>query len=496
MLALALTTPMLSASAAATVAGAGAGARATPLSRSALLDDGVGAARCDVPRHRSGRSRHAFGGRRRYGDGGQDRRAGERGEAAPEIQRDRGRGGDLDGQADPEAGQDGAGSARSRRTRPCARPATRTPRCGGRLRTWSNCPCRRGRRLSRRRRRSPSSTAASTRRRSADFGSRVVASVNVSSRAPSATGDQQGHGTMVAGIAAGASALYPGGAPNAQLVDVRTADGNGESLASDVIAGIDWILAHKAQYGIRVVNLSMVGDTQTSFLSDPLNKAVERLWFSGIVVVAAAGNNGTEYGRGRHVGRARERSVRDHGRRDRPGADLGDRRRLRRSVVRRTATPWTASRSRSLSAPGRYLVDAGTSRRRRSPRRCPTAPSRRATCGCPVRRSRLRSSPALGRPAAGPPPELDAGSGEGCADADGARTDSAGGIREPPNSRRIRGSRRLDRDEHRPHDSERRPRLEPRHLCYRLPARPHERRCAERGQSCGGASEGGPDRCL
>ena len=132
--------------------------------------------------------------------------------------------------------------------------------------------------------------------RSADFGSRVVASVNVSSRAPGATGDQQGHGTMVAGIAAGASALYPGGAPNAQLVDVRTADGNGESLASDVIAGIDWILAHRAQYGIRVVNLSMVGNTQTSFLSDPLNKAVERLWFSGIVVVAAAGNNGTGTG--------------------------------------------------------------------------------------------------------------------------------------------------------------------------------------------------------
>jgi subtilisin family serine protease len=132
--------------------------------------------------------------------------------------------------------------------------------------------------------------------RTADFGSRVVASVNVSSRAPGATGDQQGHGTMVAGVAAGASALYPGGAPNAQLVDVRTADANGESLASDVIAGIDWILAHRAQYGIRVVNLSMVGDRQTSFQSDPLNKAVERLWFSGIVVVAAAGNTGTGTG--------------------------------------------------------------------------------------------------------------------------------------------------------------------------------------------------------
>ena len=110
---------------------------------------------------------------------------------------------------------------------------------------------------------------------------------------------------MVAGVAAGGSALHPGAAPNAQLVDVRTADANGESLSSDVIAGIDWILAHRTQYGIRVVNLSMAGNTQTSFQSDPLDKAVEKLWFSGIVVVAAAGQQRHRDGRGRHVGGAR-----------------------------------------------------------------------------------------------------------------------------------------------------------------------------------------------
>ena len=37
----------------------------------------------------------------------------------------------------------------------------------------------------------------------------------------------------------------------------------------------------------------MVGNTPTSFRFDPLDKAVERLWFNGIVVVAAAGNFGT-----------------------------------------------------------------------------------------------------------------------------------------------------------------------------------------------------------
>jgi serine protease AprX len=139
------------------------------------------------------------------------------------------------------------------------------------------------------------------------FGSRIVAAVNLSSLAPGASGDQQGHGTMVAALAAGGppsgntnnkgssyGVNYWGGvAQTAPLVDVRTADGNGESLTSDVIAACDWILAHKAQYNIRVANFSMVGNAPTSFRFDALDKAVERLWFNGIVVVAAAGNFGS-----------------------------------------------------------------------------------------------------------------------------------------------------------------------------------------------------------
>ncbi len=125
-----------------------------------------------------------------------------------------------------------------------------------------------------------------------DFGTRVVAAVNLSSLAPGATGDQQGHGTMVAGLAAGASALHPGVAQTAPLVDVRTSNGDGQSLTSDVVAACDWILAHKSAYNIRVANLSMAGDTQASFRIDPIDKAIEQLWFHGIVVVTAAGNHG------------------------------------------------------------------------------------------------------------------------------------------------------------------------------------------------------------
>ncbi len=195
--------------------------------------------------------------------------------------------------------------------------------------------------------------------------SRIVASVNLSSLAPGASGDQEGHGTMVASLAAGGPpsgknnwvGYWGGVAQTAPLVDVRTADGNGESLTSDVIASCDWILAHKAQYNIRVANFSMVSDRQTSFQFDPLDKAVERLWFNGIVVVAAAGNFGS-------AGGAVDMSYA-------PGNDpfvitVGAVDQNQTSVTSDDSiAPWSAYgysgdgfAKPELSAPGRYLVGA------------------------------------------------------------------------------------------------------------------------------------------
>jgi serine protease AprX len=130
----------------------------------------------------------------------------------------------------------------------------------------------------------------------ADFGGRLVAQVNMCSLCSSGNGDdEEGHGTMVAGVAAGAG-KYLGGAPNAKLVSIRTANANGESRTSDVIAAADWISQNAKQYGIRVANFSLAGSTETSFRVDPLDKAVEALWLKGIVVVAAAGNHGSADG--------------------------------------------------------------------------------------------------------------------------------------------------------------------------------------------------------
>jgi serine protease AprX len=128
--------------------------------------------------------------------------------------------------------------------------------------------------------------------KTADFGSRVVARANFASTEPSATGDPMGHGTMVAGVAAGNSTVYPGVARNAALVDVRVAASTGQALTSDIVAAVDWVLANKSQYNIRVANFSLVGNRSASYKFDPLDRAVEKLWFNGVVVVVAAGNNG------------------------------------------------------------------------------------------------------------------------------------------------------------------------------------------------------------
>ncbi|HUG28886.1 MAG TPA: S8 family serine peptidase, partial [Candidatus Limnocylindria bacterium] len=122
-----------------------------------------------------------------------------------------------------------------------------------------------------------------------DFGSRVIAEVKLSSSSTESAGDGRGHGTFVAGVAAGAALGFAGAAPNAPLVSVDVIDDAGAAYVSDVIAGIDWILANKDALNIRVANFSL-GAPAGSIRTHPLNRAVQKLWLSGVVVVASAGN--------------------------------------------------------------------------------------------------------------------------------------------------------------------------------------------------------------
>ena len=128
--------------------------------------------------------------------------------------------------------------------------------------------------------------------KAADFGTRIVASVNLSSSTPNAVGDGRGHGTFVAGIAAGSAPGYAGAAPSAPIVSLRVMDDHGMAYTSDVIAACQWILANKDKYNIRVANFSMHASRPSHFVTDPLDRAVEKLWFGGVTVTVASGNYG------------------------------------------------------------------------------------------------------------------------------------------------------------------------------------------------------------
>jgi serine protease AprX len=123
-------------------------------------------------------------------------------------------------------------------------------------------------------------------------GARVVKQVTMTSLSGNSVGDGYGHGTFVAGIAAGSATKYSGAAPSANLVSIDVMDDQGMALTSDVIAAADWIVQNKDAYNIRVANFSLHSTAPASVFWDPLDRAVEKLWFDGVVVVTAAGNYG------------------------------------------------------------------------------------------------------------------------------------------------------------------------------------------------------------
>ena len=115
------------------------------------------------------------------------------------------------------------------------------------------------------------------------FYSRVVGDVSITQLSPNSPGDGRGHGTFVSALAAAA-------VPTARLVAIDVMDDSGKALTSDVIAATDWILENRDRHRIRVANFSLHAARPSSFRTDPLDRAVERLWHGGVVVVTSAGN--------------------------------------------------------------------------------------------------------------------------------------------------------------------------------------------------------------
>lgn len=109
--------------------------------------------------------------------------------------------------------------------------------------------------------------------------------------------DDNGHGTHVAGIIGsdGCAGMgqYMGMAPNCNLLPIKVLDKKGGGNTRQVKEAIKWMLNRKEKYRIRILNIS-VGMLKNAREEEQVEliKLVEEVWDAGIVVVAAAGNNG------------------------------------------------------------------------------------------------------------------------------------------------------------------------------------------------------------
>lgn len=103
--------------------------------------------------------------------------------------------------------------------------------------------------------------------------------------------DLNGHGTHVAGIAAGTGAAsdgkYGGVAPQASLINAKALSRYGQGTESTIIKAMEWA----ADQGARVINMSLGGPASDG--TDPMSREVNAI--SGqknVLFVIAAGNSG------------------------------------------------------------------------------------------------------------------------------------------------------------------------------------------------------------
>lgn len=129
-----------------------------------------------------------------------------------------------------------------------------------------------------------------------DFGSRILDFMDFTQGRTRAY-DDNGHGTHVSGIIAGSGrmsrGLYTGIAPECGLFVTKVLDRKGNGNTAQVLKAIDFVIEHQRKYNIRILNIS-VGMLPTADREEKehLTAAVEKAWSRGIVVIAAAGNNG------------------------------------------------------------------------------------------------------------------------------------------------------------------------------------------------------------
>jgi serine protease AprX len=125
---------------------------------------------------------------------------------------------------------------------------------------------------------------------------RILAYKDITRRASALDGSPQSwHGTQTSVVAAGNGHLsdgyYRSLAPEASVVLVKVSE-RGPIPEANIARGIEWVIENKDRYGIRVLNISLGGDEDTSYKESAADRAAEQAVRAGIVVIVAAGNSG------------------------------------------------------------------------------------------------------------------------------------------------------------------------------------------------------------
>lgn len=129
-----------------------------------------------------------------------------------------------------------------------------------------------------------------------DFGHRVIRFLDFINQRETPY-DDNGHGTHISGIIGGdggaSNGKYRGIAPRCHFVAVKILDRWGNGNTEHVVQAIDWLVRHRREYQIRIVNISIGMVLQAESRERiRLLQAVDYAWDNDMVVVAAAGNNG------------------------------------------------------------------------------------------------------------------------------------------------------------------------------------------------------------
>jgi len=109
--------------------------------------------------------------------------------------------------------------------------------------------------------------------------------------------DTDGHGTHVASIimgTGGSTGTYKGVAPDAKLVDVKVLRSVGTNFENQIIRGMEWVIENKEKYNITIINLSVASTIDDSDGTSPASREANKAVEYGLIVVAAAGNEGPD----------------------------------------------------------------------------------------------------------------------------------------------------------------------------------------------------------